>query len=171
MLGYRRRALSTSALYEYNNSMLSMYLVKYAIDVHRQSYSLTALQYGFYAMKSCLRISPTLPNSLRPSLTLRRSIATHTYSHHAKQLSILPTNVDTSSSTFRDNASKFNALMSQMEDLHRKIKKGGTEKAREKHLAKGKMLVREYANKLETFPIHQAPALTKGYEKLVASPP
>lgn len=121
------------------------------MGVHRQSYSLTAIQYELYIMKSCLRISPNLPNSLRPSLTLRRSIATHTYSHHAKQLSILPTNVDTSSSTFRDNASKFNALMSQMEDLHRKIEKGGTEKAREKHLAKGKMLVREYARPSEPF--------------------
>ncbi|KAI4272311.1 MAG: hypothetical protein L6R38_006655 [Xanthoria sp. 2 TBL-2021] len=114
-----------------------------AIDVYRQSYNLLALQHAVYAMKSCLRISPTLPQTFRPSLTLRRSIATHTYSHHAKQLSILPTNVDTSSSTFRDNASNFNALMSQMEDLHRKIEKGGTEKAREKHLAKGKMLVRD----------------------------
>ncbi|KAI4252370.1 MAG: hypothetical protein L6R42_007996, partial [Xanthoria sp. 1 TBL-2021] len=93
-------------------------------------------------MKSCFRIGTNLPKSLCPSLTPRRSIATHTYSHHAKQLSILPTNVDTSSSTFRDNASNFNALMSQMEYLHRKIEKGGTEKAREKHLAKGKMLVR-----------------------------
>lgn len=102
-------------------------------------------------MKSCLRTNSILPKTFRPSLTLRRSIATHTYSHHAKQLSILPTNVDTSSSTFRDNASKFNALMSQMEDLHRKIEKGGTEKAREKHLAKGKMLVREYARPLEPF--------------------
>ncbi|KAL8887227.1 MAG: hypothetical protein Q9192_006360, partial [Flavoplaca navasiana] len=95
------------------------------------------------AMKSCLRISSTFPKSFLPSLTLRRTIATHTYSHHAKQLSILPTNVDTSSPTFRDNATNFNALMSQMEDLHRKIEKGGTEKARDKHLAKGKMLVRD----------------------------
>ncbi|KAL8852680.1 MAG: hypothetical protein Q9221_002440 [Calogaya cf. arnoldii] len=99
--------------------------------------------YAVHMMKSCLRISTTLPKSLRPSLTLRRSIATHTYSHHAKQLSILPTSVDTSSSTYRDNASNFNAIMSQMEDLHRKIEKGGTEKAREKHLAKGKILVRD----------------------------
>ncbi|KAL8670902.1 MAG: hypothetical protein Q9168_004569, partial [Polycauliona sp. 1 TL-2023] len=94
-------------------------------------------------MRSCLRINSTLPNSFRPFLVpLRRSIATHTHSHHAKQLSILPTNVDTSSSTFRENASNLKTLMSQMEDLHRKIEKGGTEKAREKHLAKGKMLVR-----------------------------
>ncbi|KAL8857625.1 MAG: hypothetical protein Q9178_005790 [Gyalolechia marmorata] len=60
------------------------------------------------------------------------------------QLSVLPTNVDQSSSTFRQNASQFNALMSQMEDLHRKIEKGGTQKARERHIAKGKMLAREY---------------------------
>ena len=97
------------------------------------------------AMKSCLRISSTFLRSFRLSLTLPRTIATHTYSHHAKQLSILPTNVDTSSPTFRDDATNFNALMSRMEDLHRKIERGGTEKAREKHLAKGKMLVREYA--------------------------
>ncbi|KAL8884141.1 MAG: hypothetical protein Q9215_007742 [Flavoplaca cf. flavocitrina] len=95
------------------------------------------------AMKSCLRISSTFPKSFRLSLTLRRTIATHAYSHHAKQLSILPTNVDSSSPTFRDNATNFNALMSRMEDLHRKIERGGTEKAREKHLAKGKMLVRD----------------------------
>lgn len=151
MLGYRRLFLLTSVLYNY--SVRCCRLVA-AIDVYRQSYSLIALQYAVYAMKSCFRISTNLPKSLCPSLTLRRSIATHTYSHHAKQLSILPTNVDTSSSTFRDNASNFNALMSQMEDLHRKIEKGGTEKAREKHLAKGKMLVREYARHFNSPPIH-----------------
>ncbi|KAL8733203.1 MAG: hypothetical protein Q9166_002220 [cf. Caloplaca sp. 2 TL-2023] len=74
---------------------------------------------------------------------LHRPIATHTYSHHAKQLSILPTAVDSSSPTFRQNASDFNVLMFQMQDLHHKIEKGGTEKARERHLAKGKMLVRD----------------------------
>ncbi|KAL8816251.1 MAG: hypothetical protein Q9223_004710 [Gallowayella weberi] len=99
-------------------------------------------------MKPLLSITslPVLEH-LRPSPTayplLRRSIATHTYSHHTKQLSILPTAVDTSSSTFRKNVSQFNGLMSQMQDLHRKIEKGGAEKARQKHIAKGKLLVRD----------------------------
>ena len=34
--------------------------------------------------------------------------------------------------------------MSQLEDLHRKIAQGGPQKARDKHVARGKMLPREY---------------------------
>ncbi|KAL8790116.1 MAG: hypothetical protein Q9213_000818 [Squamulea squamosa] len=106
-----------------------------------------ALRYAIDTMKLCLRFNVSLFKvSYQPvstSYIFRRSIATHTYAHHAKQLSILPTNVDTSSPTFRENVSNFGALMREMEDLHRKIEKGGTEKAREKHIAKGKMLVRD----------------------------
>ncbi|KAI4286528.1 MAG: hypothetical protein L6R35_004218 [Caloplaca aegaea] len=95
-----------------------------------------------------------MPSTLRPSLTLRRvirsrpshlhrSVATHTYAHHAKQLSVLPTNVDTSSPAYKQNSAQYASLMSQMQDLHRKIEKGGSDKAREKHVGRGKMLVRD----------------------------
>lgn len=86
------------------------------------------------------RIGP--PPSLLPSVLLR-SIATHTYAHHARQLSILPTNIDTSSSTYKQNVSQYDELMAQLRDLHQKIEKGGSEKAREKHISRGKMLVRD----------------------------
>ncbi|KAL8666009.1 MAG: hypothetical protein Q9202_001746 [Teloschistes flavicans] len=73
-----------------------------------------------------------------------RSIATHTYSHHARQLSILPTTIDISSPTYQHNASTFAALTSSLSTLHQHIAKGGTEKARQKHLAKkGRLLVRD----------------------------
>ncbi|KAL8987268.1 MAG: hypothetical protein Q9177_003507 [Variospora cf. flavescens] len=95
-----------------------------------------------------------MPSTLRPSLTLRRvirphpshlhrSVATHTYAQHAKQLSVLPTNVDTSSPAYKQNSAQYASLMSQMQDLHRKIEKGGSDKAREKHVGRGKMLVRD----------------------------
>lgn len=74
----------------------------------------------------------------------RRSIATHPYSHHAIALSQLPTGIDTSSGDYEDNARKFGGVMARLQDLHSKIEQGGSQKAREKHLARGKMLPREY---------------------------
>ncbi|KAL8753363.1 MAG: hypothetical protein Q9184_005443 [Pyrenodesmia sp. 2 TL-2023] len=93
-----------------------------------------------FALRKLIRPIPRRPPLL---LHHRRPIATHTYSHHAKQLSILPTNIDTSSPTYIQNAAQYANLMSQMQDLHRKIEKGGTEKAREKNVGRGKMLVRD----------------------------
>jgi 3-methylcrotonyl-CoA carboxylase beta subunit len=71
-------------------------------------------------------------------------MATHTLSHHASAISILPTKVDTSSSEYKGNASQFGDVMAHMQELHEKIHEGGPAKAREKHLARGKMLPREY---------------------------
>lgn len=73
-----------------------------------------------------------------------RSIATHTFSHHASLLSIIPTKIDTASAEFRGNAARYEELMANMQELHQKIERGGPEKAREKHIARGKMLPREY---------------------------
>ena len=74
----------------------------------------------------------------------KRSIATHPYSHHAAALSVLPTNVDTASTDFKENARRFEDVMVRLQRLHRKIEHGGSEKARQKHVARGKMLPREY---------------------------
>lgn len=35
-------------------------------------------------------------------------------------------------------------VMARMEELHRKVEGGGSAKAREKHISRGKMLPREY---------------------------
>ena len=38
-------------------------------------------------------------------------------------------------------------VMARMERLHQKIEEGGPVKAKEKHLARGKMLIREYGSR------------------------
>ena len=101
-------------------------------------------------MRPVLRLaSYGLTKGLRVRLGLTiesqvRSIATHTYNHHASALSILPTNVDKSSEEYKNNASQMGGVITRMEELHRKIEGGGPAKARDKHIARGKMLPREY---------------------------
>lgn len=75
--------------------------------------------------------------------TISRSIATHTYNHHATALSILPSTVDSASVEFKDNARQFDEVLVRMKELHSRIEKGGTQKAREKHVAREKMLPRD----------------------------
>ena len=92
-----------------------------------------------YLYRSCLRVRP----AIRPQRQLR-AIATHTYNHHASALSILPSNVDKSSNDYTENARQMGEVMARMEELHKKVEEGGSAKAREKHIARGKMLPREY---------------------------
>ncbi|CAD6570109.1 MAG: hypothetical protein ASARMPRED_003495 [Alectoria sarmentosa] len=73
----------------------------------------------------------------------RRSIATHPYLHHATALSVLPTHTDTSSPAYQENARQMAAAVARMRALHAKIEQGGSVKAREKHVARGKMLPRD----------------------------
>ncbi|CAL5872119.1 uncharacterized protein PFLUO_LOCUS6376 [Penicillium psychrofluorescens] len=77
-----------------------------------------------------------------------RTIASYTHPHHASALSVLPTAVDTSSSEYRENSQQMQELLDRMSSLHAKIGQGGTEKAREKHIARGKMLPRDRISSL-----------------------
>ncbi|TKA68607.1 hypothetical protein B0A49_06014 [Cryomyces minteri] len=72
-----------------------------------------------------------------------RKIASYTHSYHANKISILPTAVDTSSSEFQENARRMNEVMAKMTETHARIAKGGPPKARDKHVSRGKMLVRD----------------------------
>lgn len=96
----------------------------------------TARRLSLLARQNC---EPPSPQLRIP----RRSVATHSYSHHAKALSILPNNVDTISTDYKENVRQFGEVMSRLQELHRKIEQGGPPKARDKHVAKGKMLPRE----------------------------
>ncbi|KAJ6001952.1 hypothetical protein N7522_007179 [Penicillium canescens] len=82
----------------------------------------------------------TLPNITRPAY---RTVASYTHPHHASALSILPTAVDTSSPDYLENSQQMQELLDKMSTLHSKIALGGTEKAREKHISRGKMLPRD----------------------------
>ena len=74
-----------------------------------------------------------------------RTIATHSHSHHAAQLSVLQTNVDRQSDAYAQNAKDFEQATQKLRELHEHTARGGSEKARTKHVERGKMLVREYA--------------------------
>lgn len=74
-----------------------------------------------------------------------RSVATHTFNHQAAALSILPTSVDTSAAEFKENVALYGELMASMRARHEAIERGGPQHAKEKHIARGKMLPREYA--------------------------
>ena len=101
---------------------------------------------AFY--RPCLRIR----RATRPQRQVR-PIATHTSSHQASAISILPSNVDKSSNDYTENARHMGQVMARMEELHRKIEEGGPTKSREKHIARGKMLPREYILKGGIFSI------------------
>lgn len=73
----------------------------------------------------------------------RRAIASYTSPQQAAQLSIIPSNVDTNSQAFRDNASAMDELTARMAELHATVAHGGPEKARKKHVERNKMLVRD----------------------------
>ncbi|KAF2797513.1 methylmalonyl-CoA carboxyltransferase 12S subunit [Melanomma pulvis-pyrius CBS 109.77] len=94
-----------------------------------------------------LSIRPTLrprPQCLRPRHFPRtRCIATFTHSHHADAVSVIPTSVDANSSDFKENKRQMDEAMAQLNTLHTKIAQGGTQKARDKHIQRGKMLVRD----------------------------
>ncbi|EPQ30331.1 uncharacterized protein PFL1_01857 [Pseudozyma flocculosa PF-1] len=57
--------------------------------------------------------------------------------------SILPNNVDTSSEDFASNKASMDSLVEQLDAKHAKISLGGSEKARARHLSRGKMLPRD----------------------------
>ncbi|KAK5109872.1 Methylcrotonoyl-CoA carboxylase beta chain, mitochondrial [Meristemomyces frigidus] len=81
--------------------------------------------------------------SLVPRYAQGRTVATYVSPQQAAQLSVLPTNIDTNSDTYRRNAASMGELMSKLTALHAEAAKGGSDKARQKHLDRGKMLVRD----------------------------
>ncbi|KAK5134181.1 hypothetical protein LTR08_006841 [Meristemomyces frigidus] len=73
----------------------------------------------------------------------KRTVSTYTSPHQAAQISILPSTLDTTSTTYRDNVASMTSLTQRLSHLHAEAIKGGPEKARQKHLQRGKMLVRD----------------------------
>lgn len=72
-----------------------------------------------------------------------RGIATYTPPHQAAAVSVLNSAVDKSSSEYQDNAAQNGQLLRKLNELHTKISLGGPQKARDKHVGRGKMLPRD----------------------------
>jgi 3-methylcrotonyl-CoA carboxylase beta subunit len=88
---------------------------------------------------------PVVPNAVRSATTYQssRTAATFTHSHHAEAVSIIPTAVDASSADFKENRRQMEEATNNLVDFHAKIALGGPQKNRDKHIQRGKMLVRD----------------------------
>ncbi|KAF1945592.1 hypothetical protein EJ02DRAFT_395791 [Clathrospora elynae] len=97
----------------------------------------------------CRLLSSSSRATIRPHTQSRapqqivRTAATFTHSHHAEAVSIIPTAVDTSNADFKENKRQMDEATENLVNLHTKIAQGGPQKARDKHIQRGKMLVRD----------------------------
>lgn len=78
-----------------------------------------------------------------PSRTQHRSVATYTSPQQASQISVLQTAVDKNSDGYKENAASLGDLTQKIAALHEKAAQGGPQKAKDKHVQRGKMLVRD----------------------------
>lgn len=123
-------------------------------DQNNKSFTISCPNYfpSITQQQMASKLPPSIFRSARASLKRRRGIeprqclrtaATHTHSHHAQQISILRSFVDTSSEDFKENARQMEEAVGKLKELRSTISQGGTAKAREKHIKRGKMLPRE----------------------------
>ncbi|KHN98849.1 methylcrotonoyl-CoA carboxylase beta chain [Metarhizium album ARSEF 1941] len=77
-----------------------------------------------------------------------RAVANLTTPHQAAAISRLQTNVDPSSEEYKENEKQMAKVTARMAELTRKVQRGGPEKAREKHIARKKMLPRDRVTSL-----------------------
>lgn len=82
---------------------------------------------------------PRLPCAAPPS----RTIASFTAPYQANAVSVIQSNVDSTSDEFKDNERLMAEAMARLEKLTRAAQQGGSAKAREKHIARKKMLPRD----------------------------
>ena len=72
-----------------------------------------------------------------------RGVASYTSPHQADAVSVIQSNVDTGSDEFRENERQMREVMARLEELTRRAQQGGPAKARDKHIARKKMLPRD----------------------------
>lgn len=72
-----------------------------------------------------------------------RAIASYTAPYQANAISVIQSDVDSQSNEFRENARLMEEAMARLEKLTRAAQQGGSAKARDKHLARKKMLPRD----------------------------
>lgn len=96
-----------------------------------------------HSLRAALSHPTSLPAVKYIPTCQRRRMASFTDPRHAKAISILPTLVDKSGAEYKDNAANLEPILQKYTDLHAKISQGGTEKARQKHVERGKMLARD----------------------------
>lgn len=96
------------------------------------------------AFTRCLQHVPRRRTVLQlQRLHQRRRVATYTSPHQAAQVSIIQSAVDQNSNGYQENAAAMKEYMDNLTALHATAAQGGPEKARAKHVERGKLLVRD----------------------------
>ncbi|KAM4065135.1 carboxyl transferase domain-containing protein [Hirsutella rhossiliensis] len=93
-----------------------------------------------------LLLPPRLPPPHPPRAPQRQAragVASLTPPHQAAAISRLQTSVDPASDDFRHNERQMADVVARMQELARAAQRGGPDKARDKHLARNKMLPRD----------------------------
>lgn len=90
-----------------------------------------------------MSLAPALVRSSIIRKGLQRQASTFLHPSHASAISMIPTQVDKTSAEFRDNAAQLGEVLAHYTGLHKKYALGGSEKARAKHIERGKLLVRD----------------------------
>ena len=107
--------------------MLTSYALKARANHHR---------YSVGTLRGRLLVRPH-------GLSWSRGVAAYANAQQANAISIIPSTLDTACQTFKDNAEEMTRATQDLNDLYAKIARGGPPAAREKHLARSKMLPRE----------------------------
>lgn len=96
---------------------------------------------------SRLLVNPNFSISIRNIQTSSRLLALR-YNEHFKQYQTIGTKQDYHSPIFMQNREEMIQLVETLRDVHSKISLGGDEKARNRHVSRGKLLVRERIDRL-----------------------
>ncbi|KAI0104350.1 carboxyl transferase [Daldinia grandis] len=89
--------------------------------------------------RQCTRY-PRRPPHVRLSV---RAIASYMAPYQENAISVIQSNVDSTSDEFKENERLMNEAMARLEQLTRSAQQGGPAKARDKHIARKKMLPRD----------------------------
>lgn len=88
-------------------------------------------------------VFPVTRSTAGPESIRRRGVATFTPPYQAQAISTIQTVIDPSSDEFKENQQAMDEAMARLTELTRTVQQGGPPKAREKHLARKKMLPRD----------------------------
>ncbi|OTA93197.1 hypothetical protein M434DRAFT_395899 [Hypoxylon sp. CO27-5] len=108
------------------------------MSVHRCSRDL--LGFSRQLTRQCARHPRRPPHVARLPA---RAIASYTAPYQANAISVIQSNVDSTSDEFKENQRLMEEAMARLEQLTRTAQQGGPAKAREKHIARKKMLPRD----------------------------
>ncbi|POS81322.1 propionyl-CoA carboxylase beta chain [Diaporthe helianthi] len=93
---------------------------------------------------------PGLPCQRRPAVPIlptgngsKRALATFTPPYQSQAISTIQSAIDTSSNEFKENQLAMQEATARLAELTRKVQQGGPQNARDKHLARKKMLPRD----------------------------